>query len=209
MPFADPARVVVGLLLGLVLAPPAGAQDRAIRLEPASTIRIEGTAGPVNYACQARDIAVDGKVNLEGRAGGGHGAGDLKLRVSIPVARLDCGLAAMNRDLRNALNMRTHPEIRYEFVTFSLVGPAGPESFWVDATGALTVNGTTRPITVRTLARRTGETGMRLSGSADLLMTDFGVVPPRPMMGLIQVENAMQVRFDVHFRAAEAQLSNR
>lgn len=189
----------IELLIGCLMAVPAllSAQNVPIRLEPGSRIWLQGTAGPVHFSCQAKQVDVTGQVRLRLH---GHGHDQVELFVSIPVESMDCGLAAMNKDLRAALKSDRHPAIRYTLGRYSVTQPHRIAQ-WVDTSGQLTVAGETRSVNIRVLGQPDPGTGMRLTGHLPVDMTDFKVVPPSPMMGLVKVNKELNVYFDVVFRA--------
>lgn len=187
------------VLIGLILALPAlaHAQIVPIRLETGSRIWLQGTAGPVHFSCQATQVEVTGHVSLRAH---GHGHDQVELFVAIPVASMDCGLAAMNKDLRAALKADRHPTIRYALGRYTVSQPYRIAQ-WMETYGQLSVAGETRPVNIRVLGQPDPGTGMRLTGHLPVDMTDFKVVPPSPMLGLVKVNKELNVYFDVVFRA--------
>jgi polyisoprenoid-binding protein YceI len=187
------------LLIGLMLVMPAlaHAQNVPIRLEAGSRIWLQGTAGPVHFSCQANQVDVTGQVRLRAH---GHGHDQVDLFVTIPVASMDCGLSAMNKDLRAALKADRHPAIRYSLGRYTVSQPYRIAQ-WVDTSGQLSVAGETRAVNIRVLGQPDPGTGMRLTGHLPVDMTDFKVVPPSPLMGLVKVDKELNVYFDVVFRA--------
>lgn len=190
-----PIKVLIGLML--VLPGLTHAQNVPIRLETGSRIWLQGTAGPVHFSCQATKVEVTGQVRLRAH---GHGHDQVELFVTIPVEAMDCGLAAMNKDLRAALKSDRHPAIRYSLGRYAVSQPYRIAQ-WVDTSGQLSVAGETRPVNIRVLGQPDPGTGMRLTGHLPVDMTDFKVVPPAPMMGLVKVNKELNVYFDVVFRA--------
>lgn len=187
------------VLFGLIFLGSAvlHAQNVPIRLEPGSRIWLQGTAGPVHFSCQAHDVAINGAIQLKSS---GHGHDKVELFVSIPVDKMDCGVSAMNRDLRAALKSNLYPTIRYSLSTFTVSQPYRVAQ-WVDTNGHLTVAGETRPVRIRVLGQPDPGSGMRLTGHLPVDMTEYNVTPPAPMMGLVKVSKDLNVYFDVLFRA--------
>lgn len=180
----------------------AQAQDLPVLLESGSKIWLQGSAGPVGFSCTATTVDVRGSVHMARR---GHD--QVRLNVTIPVRRIDCGLDGINNDMRDALKYRQHPSVTYTLSGFKLVGQRGL-GHWVETQGKLTVAGTTRDVTIRVLGHPDSQNGMRITGQYEFDMTDYGIVPPSPMMGMIKVNKKMDIYFDVTFRADRNQLSS-
>lgn len=180
----------------------AQAQDLPVLLEAGSKVWLQGSAGPVGFSCNATKVDVRGSVHMAQR---GHD--QVRLNVTIPVQRIDCGLEGINSDMRDALKARRHPNVTYTLSDFKLVGQRGL-GHWVETRGKLTVAGTTRDVTIRVLGHPDSQNGMRITGQYEFDMTDYGIVPPSPMMGMIKVNKTMDIFIDVTFRADRNQLSS-
>jgi polyisoprenoid-binding protein YceI len=180
----------------------AQAQDLPVLLEPGSKIWLQGSAGPVGFSCTATKVDVKGSVHM---AKQGHD--QVRLFVTIPVRQIDCGLEGINNDMRDALKYRQHPSVTYTLSGFNVVGQRGL-GHWVETRGKLTVAGTTRDVVIRLLGHPDSRNGMRITGQYEFDMTDYGIVPPSPMMGMIKVNKTMDIYFDVVFRADRNQLSS-
>ncbi len=126
-----------------------------------------------------------------------------RITVSIPVASLEgSGGRGMDRVMRSTLDADNHPDIVFALTLLQRAetGPdedetdaaTPPESLAVEAQGELTVAGQTRTVIVRgTLA--TTEDGLTIEGQADLRMTDFGLEPPRALLGAIRAGDEITV----------------
>jgi polyisoprenoid-binding protein YceI len=126
----------------------------------------------------------------EPRVGGGS--------LTIPVLGLECGNARMTESLRVALAATSHPDIRFEVTSVTLLSAVSPsDEIAALARGDLTVAGVTRPfeVRVRSVAARDGDLLVR--GSASLRMTDFGVRPPSAFAGLIKARDEVEIGFDL------------
>lgn len=123
----------------------------------------------------------------------------LSLQVDIRVDGFECGKNKMNRDLRNALKSDNFPEITFLFDSAELVEmPDSPnEPFLVDVKGSLTVAGETRDIHFETRAYYLDVDKVRAIGNTTIRMTDFNVEPPTALLGLIQADDELTVKFDL------------
>ena len=115
------------------------------------------------------------------------------VQVDFPIAKLECRNNTMNEHMRKALDATRNPAIRFELSGYELVKSTG-----IGATlqGTLQMNGQTRPITVP-VQFAAADGALRVTGSYPLKMTDWGVRPPRLMMGAMKVGESVTVHFDL------------
>lgn len=163
----------------------AGAQE--LRPLPGSEVILRGgtTMGP--WRCRAGGAVAQ----LAGDASAAPEDALAGVVVRLPLASVDCPSAGMESDLRAALGADRHPHI----VLRSLrVANARDGTASVSAT--LDVAGVAR--TVSAPVRWTVEgTRLRVTGSLALRMSDFGVEPPRAMLGLVRVRDEVLIEYDV------------
>ena len=88
----------------------------------------------------------------------------------------------------------THPEITFRSDD-GIVRSNGYE-YNVTATGDLTISGVTRSVSVDATCISTGDE-MVCTGTKDLQMTDFGIDPPRLMLGTLRTDDDITVEFRV------------
>jgi len=123
----------------------------------------------------------------------------LSLQVDIRVDGFECGKNKMNRDLRDALKSDNFPEITFLFDSAELIEmPKHPnDPFLVDVKGSLTVAGETRDIHFETRAYYLDIDKVRAIGNTTIRMSDFNVEPPTALLGLIQADDELTVKFDL------------
>jgi polyisoprenoid-binding protein YceI len=188
--------LMFGAFLGTtVLGPSAGAP---LSFQPESRIWLEGTSTVRDFTCNAAE--------LQGSVGTAATAVDLAVDrleatvrtadVTVPVAELDCGNGTMNGHLRKALKAEHHPLIRFQMVDHQVVPASNGEGI-ITMNGKLNIAGTEQTVTLDAVASRDASGKLRVRGSKDLLMTDFGVKPPSLMMGVAKVRDRVVVHFDV------------
>jgi polyisoprenoid-binding protein YceI len=148
---------------------------------------VSGTSTVRSWRCEST------QVNGNAQAGGvqltqvAQGSGE----ISIPLSSLDCRNGTMNGHMRNALKAAENPTIRFR-ATSVAVTPEGAARM----TGPLTIAGQTHEVTINGTAQaQSGK--LRVTGTKQLLMTDFGVQPPRLMAGTMRVNPAVTIGFDV------------
>lgn len=185
-------------LVGTVLL--TGSAAVPFQLQPESRLWVEGTSTVRSFTCEATD--------LRGDVAPAAGATSLAIAdlersvasatVTTSVSGLDCGNGTMNGHLRRALKAPEHPTITFNLGDHRVAG-AGTQAD-VTMTGRLRIAGQERPVTIEADAIQQADGGLRVRGSKQIAMTEFGVTPPSLMMGTMKVGDRVTVHFDVVLR---------
>lgn len=196
-------RTLLAAVAGLTLIP-AGAWmriDTPLKMQPDSRIWVEGTSTTKSWSCKAP--AVDGDIvatSAEAPAAvlnGDKAVRSVTLRVATP--KLDCGNGTMTGHALKAIKAGEHQSIVFTLASYDLAKA-------LDGTkgtlrGTLTLGGVTRPVTIVALAKPAAGGQMRVTGSYMLKMSDYGLTPPKLMMGAMKVGNEVTVGFDLVLKA--------
>jgi hypothetical protein len=176
----------------------------AVGLGPGSWISLEGTS--TLHPFTSRSTRLSAAATRRGDARDPADANALAelarspvvqgVTVDIPVRSLLSGEAGLDRNLWKALKSEEHPRIQYRLANYALAPPGGAlDTTRVRVEGTLQVAGVEHPLPLDVTAARS-EGGIVLEGTAALLMSDYGVKPPRLMMGLLRVGD----RVVIHYR---------
>jgi hypothetical protein len=175
------ARVLVAGVFGLVLVHggPVAAQRSAVDFTVSGNSTIRG------WTCTVTGTAEITEGSSTPTRGFDNGVQAATLRV--PVAAFDCPQDEMKEHLLAAMRVEEFPEI-----TFRLDGyEAGGQGAM--ATGQLTILDATRAVSFPLSLAPTGA-GVRIEGELPLDMTDYGVEPPRVMLGLMVVRPEIRIQ---------------
>jgi polyisoprenoid-binding protein YceI len=159
-----------------------------------SHVRVAGTSNVRAWRCEAARVQGTIETATSGVPAVGEAARAVRTaEVVVPVAALDCANGTMNNHLRHAMKADRNPEIRFRLPVGGLsVGGDGHARL----AGTLVIAGTEKPVTVdATLTEADG--GLRVAGTYGLKMSDFGIRPPKVMLGAFRVADPVTVTFDV------------
>lgn len=115
--------------------------------------------------------------------------------VTIPAASLVSEKGDLNKNMHKALKVQQHPTIR-----FRLAGLERAANVY-RATGSLTIAGVERPIAMDLQIDRKGD-GLAVTGAIDLLMTDYGIAPPKAMLGMLKTDPKVRIQIELQVGAA-------
>jgi hypothetical protein len=185
---------VVGALL---LAGPSAAQNTPLRLGTAR-LTIAGTSNIHDYSATTTAIRLT-RVQL-----GTVPAGDLlenalkpgvveALEVTIPAKSLASQKDGLDKNMHKALKAEEHSDITFKLLRFEN-RPAPATG--LRAIGVLRVAGVDRQVAIDITAERK-DAALVVKGTLALLMTDFGIAPPKAMMGMLKTDPKVTITFEV------------
>lgn len=116
-------------------------------------------------------------------------------KMNIPVTTFDCESKLINKDFYQTLKSDKYPFVQIQFV--ALERWVGEPS--VGGTAYITLAGVTKPFTIHYTVNSTA-TLLMLKGQQKVCFSDFGLTAPQKMMGMIKVEDSLEVEFHLSLR---------
>lgn len=111
--------------------------------------------------------------------------------IAIPAATLSSPKEGLDKNMHKALKVTEHPDITFRLSRLE----AGEASGVMRGVGTLTIAGVAREVTLALKTERTGAT-LTVSGEVQLLMTDFGIAPPKAMLGMLKTDPKVTITFE-------------
>ena len=202
--------IVAGALLVLVTLPASGESVAAksalaLTLAPGASLQLDGDSSLHRYSAKAHGMQAG--VGLDtARVDASAQSPDLEalirghfiktFKLMVPVAELSSGEHGLDDNMHKALKGGQFKEIRFQMDSYDVLAPAaGGPAISVMLHGRLSLAGVERKIDVGATGVRVKE-GIRISGSKDLLMTDYQIKPPTMMLGAIKTKNLITVKFN-------------
>lgn len=164
-----------------------------------SRLWLEGTSNIRDWTCKAE--AMEASFDIETLAAGSAGAKTRNVRaisVKVPIKQLKCGDRHMEAELYKALKATATSSVT---AFFERMPDADVDSMRLEVTGDMTLAGVKRSVTVSLIRDRLLDGTHRARGTVPILMTDFGVSPPRPWGGLLRTGNKVLVQFEIFIGA--------
>jgi hypothetical protein len=194
--------ILLLLLIQLSLTLPPN-QPAVCKIEPESKLWIEGSSNVKSFSCFNESIIKEApkQVNFEKTS---DGFVFKNLTLQIPGQRLDCGNKLMNKDLQKALLCEEYP-----FIILSLqkavILPNYDEypisQLW-EVSGQLSIAGTNRNVKLVVESKSLPGSNLQLKSKYGLMMSNYGISAPEPMMGLIKVHDKITIHFDLILKMA-------
>ena len=124
-----------------------------------------------------------------------------RVHIEIPVGSLKSDKSGLNKKMYEALKAQAHPMITYRLETAAIkTGRTADEDdsgvvLTVDTRGVLTVAGVDRTVEIPMQVKRLPDDRLEVSGETSLRMTDFGIDPPRAMLGMLRTGDTVHVHW--------------
>ncbi len=176
-----------------------GAAQKSYGLAPVSGSRIwlSGTSTLHPYTSIASNFSMRAGVAFSGVRSSVPEV--VTLSVSIPITNLKCEIGGLDNNLYETMKYKEVPNITFTIRKCELsMDPKNTNRYIVLAKGDLAIAGKDREITLNAVGELTDRT-LKIYGTKDVLMTDFGISPPSLMFGLIVCGDKISVGWELIF----------
>jgi hypothetical protein len=111
--------------------------------------------------------------------------------IAIPAASLSAPKGDLDKNMHKALKVTEHADITFKLVRLEpTTGAAGTR-----AVGVLRIAGVEKEVALDITTKRAGST-LAVTGRIDLLMTDYGIAPPKAMLGMLKTDPKVTITFE-------------
>jgi hypothetical protein len=190
----------IGLLLMLspTLAAFAGLAP-VLELKPESRLWVEGTSNVRPFACEAKELDVQVETD-QGQVVQRLVAGEKAIHtvvVTVPSKSLDCdnGNKKMNEHMLEAIKAEGNPSIEFSLQSYELKHEGDGANALLQ--GTLKLGGVEKPVTIEAATKSVADGVLQVTGVYELRMTEYGLKPPKLMMGAFKVNDPVKVNFDL------------
>ena len=111
--------------------------------------------------------------------------------VAIATTSLSSPRDGVDKNMHKALKASEFADIRFKLGAIT-PGVAGAYR----AVGRLTIAGVEKEVTLNVQARR-NSSALTVTAATDLLMTDYGITPPKALMGMLKTDPKVQIRIEL------------
>jgi hypothetical protein len=115
--------------------------------------------------------------------------------LTVPVQGMKSDKDGLDKNMYKALKAEQHPAITFEVRRYE-IGAMKDRRLPVRVAGVLSVAGVEREAEL-TLETRATDEGLSVTGEKELLMTDFGIKPPKFMLGTLKTDDKVVIRFSL------------
>lgn len=185
----------------LLLAPATLAWTGApgqMSMRPQSRLWINGNSTVRAFECKAAAFETVITTSSEGATVAllaGRKAVE-SVEVTVPAAELGCGNGTMDEHMLKALKAKEHSTITFRLTSYDVT--TGEEGISGTLRGSLLLGGTEKPIAIDAAATQQPDGTLRVQGSHQLRMSEYGLKRPTLMLGTLKVHDEVTVGFDLY-----------
>lgn len=174
--------------------------DTVVSIDPSSELVLFGSSNINKFKCECTDQFPRSTIKFN-KGKTGTSATFSNALLDLSVGALDCGNKLMNKDLYKTLKGDEYPKIRIELLQVKQLDDSilDQPGAWANQNveAALTIAGVRRNLELSVRAQRTGNGRFRFVSDKNILMTDFGLTPPKALMGTIKVNDLIRIHMDM------------
>lgn len=163
-------------------------------VQPESTLVVTGKTNVNSFQCTTLYC---GRDTLVLRESVGTPPVFLKGNVQLDASAFSCGMQLMTNDFNKTIKAKEHPAIAIDFISFERTPVYGCTEERFKGRMKISLAGITKTFDVDCAieARSTGIIYLR--GNRAFEFADFNLTAPSRMMGMVKVENKLEVRFNL------------
>lgn len=117
--------------------------------------------------------------------------------MTLDVQHFDCNNPVMTADLRKTLKAKDFPKLIIRFTNLSRYPDYHEKSDVVKGTVTIELAGVTKYFTIDYKFTSNGENSLFLTGRRRIYFSDFQIVPPRKIGGMIQTKDELNIEFNL------------
>lgn len=120
--------------------------------------------------------------------------------VNLDIGHFDCHNPIMTSDLRKTLKAKEFPLLKIRFLSLSKFPGLKPQQEDVRGLVEIQLAGVTKRFDVDYKISMGQDKIIHFLGTRDVNFTDFSIVPPRKVGGMIKTDNKLAIEFKLSFR---------
>jgi len=166
----------------------------AYSIGPDSELSITGTSNVTKFCCSSKQQFPQGDLTYEWIS-------DSRIKISnarleIDAQGLDCGHRPITRDFKRTLLVDKHPNILFVLHELALRHDKVAKQSdwnWAVADTEITIAGCSNHKFLNVQYKLVADSSIELRAFTRLCVSDFGLESPKPMLGIIKVEDEVDV----------------
>jgi hypothetical protein len=160
------------------------------------TLRVAGSTNINHFVCSVDQYSSPDTLLLCKNPGGVFMQGCLQL----PVDHFDCGNTAMTDDLRKTLQEKAYPLMQIRFLSLEKYPDLKTTPENIIGTVCIELAGVSRKMQVDYQVVMDAQQVLHLTGTQHIRFSDFNLIPPKKLGGMIRANDELDVIFYINFR---------
>ena len=170
-------------------------------IEKTSSLSIEGKSNVNNFKCDIIEYLNQDTIFLYKTDPQKQKPIATRGGLTININRFDCHQRHITADLKKTLRAKENAYMKINLLTLGFIKPNTPNQK-VKGYVEIQLAGVNKKIEIDYAVTKNQPGSLSLIGTKTLMFSDFGLVPPSKLAGLIKVEQEIKVRFELILRSA-------
>jgi len=191
------------LLAFLTAMPSAAMQDRPLIkwvVMKGSSLAVNGNTNVNTFSCSISDY---NKADTLAISSSNAAPISFNGRLSLDVHSFDCHHAIMTADLRKILKAKEYPKLYVRFLNLNKMPDLDQPQETVKGLVEIELAGVKKRFEVHYKLIKENSGLLKLTGTRNMNFTDFNLVPPRKLGGMIQTNYRITVEFNLRIKVLD------
>jgi hypothetical protein len=123
--------------------------------------------------------------------------------ISLSVGSFDCHNSGMTKQLRKTLNEKEFPVLQVRFLSLNKLPALGSTPEPITGFVEIKIAGVSKRFQVNYEITQNGQQKIHLSGDRNVNFSDFNLVPPRKLGGMVKTKDQLNVDFQLNMKAID------
>ena len=194
-------KIAAILIWNLLFFDPVDISVEKWIIEKTSNLSIEGKSNVNTFKCDIVEYLKEDTIFLYKDNGVHQPSSIVKGGLTINTNRFDCHQNHITTDLKKTLKSKENGWMKINLLTLGYLHPHSQQQV-VKGKVEIQLAGVTKTIEIDYRVEQRGDGGLYLVGIRKLLFSDFGLIPPSKLAGLIKVDQEIKVSFYLLLRPA-------
>ncbi|MGF7080223.1 YceI family protein [Mucilaginibacter sp. UYCu711] len=190
-------RNILGTILVLITAFVKPVETKKWLISESSSLSVNGTTNINKFACDIPAYDQTDTLTLTRGSKEIMLSGDIRLKVQS----FDCHNSIMTHDLRKTLREKEFPRLHIRFLSLSDFPELTAKPAIITGLVDIELAGATKRFQVNYQVSIDAQKNIHLLGSRDVNFSDFNLIPPRKLGGMIKTNDKLSVAFHLKMRA--------
>ncbi|MDF3078970.1 MAG: hypothetical protein K0S09_2859 [Sphingobacteriaceae bacterium] len=185
------------ILLSAFVEQPSGGSSIRWVISHGGSLKVVGSTNVNNFSCSIMNYSRPDTLSVYRTSNNVRMTGN----VQLDVEDFDCHNLVMTADLRKTLKAKQHPRLGIKFLNLNKFPGANQQN--VKGMVIIELAGVARQFEVNYTIVPGERQTITLTGSRDIKFSDFNIVPPRKLGGMIQTNDELKVEFKLRLKALD------
>lgn len=159
------------------------------------SLKVQGSTNINQFTCVIANISKPDTLSVYRAAGSGLARMNGVLKLDLKG--FDCFNPMMTADLRKTLKAKEYPFMVIRFINLSRLPDPGQNMTRMHGWVSIEMAGVTKKFDVSYLMSNAGADRIILKGTRDINFSDFNIIPPRKIGGMIQTNDKLTAEFNL------------